>query len=83
MSREKWNHSQACDACKAANIETKNCNHFRGGKTSRERKTGVLSQRLNNQAVRAEWCRETIGRRSKFPVITCNGKRNRFKDAPR
>ena len=79
--REDWNHSQACDACRAANAEAKSCNHFRGGKTKREHVSGVWAQRMSNQQIRANWDNETPGRRSKFPAHACNGHRNRFASA--
>ena len=83
MMKQKWDHSQVCEACKAIKMIATNCDHFRGGKTTHERQTGVLAQRLRNQDIRSAWCKETIGNRSKFPSGTCNGKRNRFRDAPR
>lgn len=76
--KKRWDTTkQACDACKAANTETRMCKHFRGGKTATERANGTSQQRFSNRAARASWQSAAPGRRDKFPAGTCNGHRNK------
>lgn len=49
----------------------------RTGKTARDRASGALARRLNNQQSRAAWQNDTTGR-TQFPAHTCNGKRNKL-----
>jgi hypothetical protein len=49
------------------------------GKTAKDKKTGSHARRIENNEQRAEWSRlsNTEQDRTRFPVHTCNGKKNR------
>ena len=49
---------------------------MRHGKTRKDRSRGVWDNRFNNRDLRVSW---QHGHLNKFPIESCNGKRNRQK----
>ena len=72
----QWKHDKVCNSC--AELQYKNCNHYRGGKTKFDHDSGVWGNRFSNRALRTEWMRDSNADNKTFPKGSCNGRKNRF-----